>query len=171
MMMTVPIVMDIEASGIGQHSYPIEIGFSQRHGEGWCSLIRPEQGWQYWDQHAEQRHRIPRELLIERGRSSRQVAEAMNNLLSGYTVYTDNWNQDYAWLTRLFDAASMVPEFRLADFREIIFPAQEHVWNATRVQVEDDLNISRRRASNDARILQLTWLRTYDAMCAGLLRH
>lgn len=170
-MMTVPVVIDIEASGHGQHSYPIEIGFSRRHGEGWCSLVRPEPVWLHWDKSAEQKHRIPRELLVERGKTSFQIAQEMNDMLSGLTIYSDGWSQDSAWLTRLFKAAGLNQEFRLADLREIIMPAQVQAWNATRLQVEDDLNISRRRASNDARILQLTWLRTYDAMCAGLLRH
>ena len=77
-MMTVPIVMDIEASGFGAGSYPIEIGFSRRHGEGWCTLIRPEDDWQHWDAHAAQVHRIPREILVERGRPASQVAQHLN---------------------------------------------------------------------------------------------
>ena len=65
--MTVPIILDIEASGFGSGSYPIEIGFSGRHGEGWCSLIRPEAEWTHWDLDAARVHGIPREVLIERG--------------------------------------------------------------------------------------------------------
>jgi len=163
MMMTVPIVMDIEASGFGKNSYPIEVGFSRRHGEGWCTLIRPEDDWNHWDQQAAQVHRIPREILLDRGKPAIVVAEQLNAMLAGYTVYTDGWAHDYVWLARLYDAADRVQQFRLADFREIISPEQAALWQATRIQVEDDLNISRHRASNDARVLQLTWLRTHDA--------
>ena len=162
-MMTVPIVMDIEASGFGAGSYPIEVGFSRRHGEGWCTLIRPELDWQHWDEIAAQIHKIPREILVERGRPVVSVAETLNHNLAGHTVYTDGWAHDYVWLARLFDAAERQPSFRLADFREIISPKQEELWHQTKSQVEIDLNVSRHRASNDARILQLTWLRTYDA--------
>jgi len=162
-MMTVPIVLDIEASGFGAGSYPIEVGFSRRHGEGWCTLVRPENDWQHWDESAAMIHKIPRETLIERGRSVANVAESLNQILAGHTVYTDGWAHDYVWLAKLYDAAEMRPHFRLADFREIISPKQEELWHITKSQIEDDLNISRHRASNDARILQLTWLRTFDA--------
>ena len=162
-MVTVPIVMDIEASGFGAGSYPIEVGFSRRHGEGWCTLIRPEQDWLHWDESAAQIHKIPRETLVERGRSAVSVAENLNQILAGHTVYTDGWAHDYVWLSRLFDAAELSLHFRLADFREIISLKQEEIWHQTKSQVEIDLNVSRHRASNDARILQLTWLRTFDA--------
>ena len=68
----------------------------------------------------------------------------------------------------LYDAADRVPSFRLAELREIISPQQEGLCHATKDQVEEDLHIARLRASNDARILQMTWLRTYDAVrCHG----
>lgn len=162
-MMTVPIVIDFEASGFGKGSYPIEVGFSRRHGEGWCTLIRPEDDWQHWDQHAAKVHHIPREILIERGKSATLVAEQLNAYLGGHTVYTDGWTQDYVWMARLYDAAGRVPSFKLADLREIITPQQESLWHATKEHVTEELNVSRHRASSDARVLQLTWLRTYDA--------
>lgn len=162
-MITVPIVIDFEASGFGKGSYPIEVGFSRRHGEGWCSLIRPESDWDHWDVHAACVHRIPRELLVARGKSPSQVTEQLNLQLTGQTVYTDGWAHDYIWMARLYDVADRVPSFRLADLREIISPQQEALWHSTKKQVQEDLNISRHRASNDARILQMTWLRTYDA--------
>lgn len=167
-MTTVPIVIDFEASGFGKGSYPIEVGFSRRHGEGWCTLIRPESDWLHWDERAAQIHCIPREILIERGKSPSLVTEHLNIHLAGMTVYTDGWTQDYVWMARLYDVAERVPNFHLADLREIISPLQESLWHVTKSQVQEDLNISRHRASNDARVLQMTWLRTYDATrCSG----
>lgn len=162
-MMTVPIVIDFEASGFGKGSYPIEVGFSRRHGEGWCTLIRPEDDWQHWDLQAAEVHHIPREILVERGKSPTLVAEQLNAYLGGHTVYTDGWTQDYVWMARLYDAAERAPSFKLADLREIITPQQESLWHATKDHVMEELNVSRHRASSDARVLQLTWLRTYDA--------
>lgn len=164
LMMTVPIIIDFEASGFGKGSYPIEVGFSGRHGEGWCSLIRPETDWQHWDITAAQVHHIPREILLERGKSTSYVAEQLNCLLHGHKVYSDGWSQDYVWMARLFDAADMVPSFKLADLREIMKPEQEESWHATKECVEKELNLSRHRASSDAKVLQLTWLRTHDAV-------
>jgi hypothetical protein len=162
-MMTVPIIIDFEASGFGKGSYPIEVGFSGRHGEGWCALIRPENDWQHWDLDAAKVHHIPREILVERGKSSAYVAEQLNFFLNGYTVYTDGWGQDYVWMSRLFDAADMVPRFKLADLRGIMSEQQEERWHTTKDNVLKELGIVRHRASSDARVLQLTWLRTYDA--------
>ncbi|MCU6434049.1 hypothetical protein LPB67_09750 [Undibacterium sp. Jales W-56] len=162
-MMTVPIIIDFEASGFGKGSYPIEVGFSGRHGEGWCTLIRPEDDWNHWDLDAAKVHHIPREILVERGRSAIYVADQLNYFLSGYTVYTDGWTQDYVWMARLFDAAQKVPRFKLADLREIISNEQETRWHATKDRVQEELHVSRHRASSDARILQLTWLRTFDS--------
>ncbi len=162
-MMTVPIIIDFEASGFGKGSYPIEVGFSGRHGEGWCSLIRPEGDWDHWDLAAAQIHHIPREILIERGKSSSFVAEQLNFFLNGLTVYTDGWGQDYVWMARIFDAAEMVPRFKLADLREIMSEGQQICWHTTKDDILKELCISRHRASSDARVLQLTWLRTHDA--------
>jgi len=161
-MRTVPIIIDFEASGFGKASYPIEVGFSGRHGEGWCSLIRPENDWEHWDRDASKVHRIPREICIERGRPAGYVAEQLNQLLRGQIVYSDGWMHDYVWLARLYDAANRSPAFKLADLREIISDDQEQVWHATKDQLENELQISRHRASSDARLLQLTWLRTYE---------
>ena len=163
-MMTVPIIIDFEASGFGKGSYPIEVGFSGRHGEGWCALIRPEEDWQHWDAKAAQIHHIPREILVERGRSVTYVAQQLNLFLRNYTVYSDGWTQDYVWLARLYDAANMSPSFKLADLREIMNQDQQDNWHTTKEAVQKELNLNRHRASSDAKVLQLTWLRTYDAL-------
>jgi hypothetical protein len=162
-MISVPIIIDFEASGFGIGSYPIEVGFSGRHGEGWCSLIRPEEDWTHWDPEAANIHRIPREILIERGNTARFVAEQLNFFLKGRTVYTDGWGQDYVWMARLYDAAELSPNFKLADLFEIIEEVQLADWDATKEQVLKELCVARHRASSDARVLQLTWLRTHDA--------
>lgn len=160
--MTVPIIIDFEASGFGQGSYPIEVGFSGRHGEGWCSLIRPEADWTHWDPEAAKVHNIAREILVERGNTAQFVAEQLNFFLGGRTVYTDGWGQDYVWMARLFDAAEIVPKFKLTDLFEIIEDEQMTLWQATKDQITKELCVARHRASSDARVLQLTWLRTYD---------
>lgn len=160
--MTVPIIIAFEASGFGQGSYPIEVGFSGRHGEGWCSLIRPEQDWHHWDVEAAKIHGIPREVLVERGNSPQFVAEQLNFFLADRTVYTDGWGQDYVWMARLFDAAQITPRFKLNDLFEIIDDDQIPNWYLVKEQIAKELCVVRHRASSDARVLQLTWLRTFD---------
>ena len=37
----VPTILDLEASGFGRDSYPIEVGYVLPDGSSFCSLIRP----------------------------------------------------------------------------------------------------------------------------------
>ena len=37
----VPNIIDVEASGFGPHSYPIEVGLALGDGSKFCSLILP----------------------------------------------------------------------------------------------------------------------------------
>ena len=48
------------------------------------------------------------------------MAQAINARLSGLTVYPDGWAHDYSWLGKLFDAADMVPTFRLENLRVLL---------------------------------------------------
>ena len=40
-----PTVLDVEASGFGRNSYPIEIGFVLPDARTFCALIRPLAHW------------------------------------------------------------------------------------------------------------------------------
>ena len=73
---TPPAFLDIEASGFGRDSYPIEIGFVLSDGEAWCTLVRPESGWTHWDPAAEALHGITRDLALRHGRPPVDVARA-----------------------------------------------------------------------------------------------
>lgn len=160
--MTIPIprpFLDIEASGFGARSYPIEIGLVLPDGHPYCTLIKPEPDWQHWDAAAEQVHGITRETLATHGHSAIDVAAELNRHLHGMTVYTDSWYHDFNWLSRLFDAAGCSPKFRLDDVRSVLPPEYLAAWDSTKQQVIVELKLKRHRASNDARILQSTLMR------------
>lgn len=155
-----PTILDIEASGFGRGSYPIEIGFVLADGKGWCTLVRPEPDWLHWDAGAEALHHIPRELALRHGRSAREVAQALNDRLRGQTVYCDGWAHDYAWLARLFEAADLSPAFRLEHLRSLLDDAEAERWpDAKRAVVAEAGPQPRHRASTDARLLQQAVLR------------
>ena len=40
-----PSIIDVEASGFGAASYPIEIGVVRYDGAKWCKLLRPLDDW------------------------------------------------------------------------------------------------------------------------------
>ena len=154
-----PAVMDIEASGFGQSSYPIEIGFVLPDGETYCSLIRPAPGWTHWDAEAERLHRITLETARKHGRDAREVAEVLNERLRGLTLYCDGWAHDYVWLNVLFEAAEMTPSFRLDNLRGLLTEREAAHWEVVKKQVTTEMRLQRHRASSDAKILQRTLIR------------
>jgi len=162
-----PCVLDIEASGFGAGSYPIEVGFVLPDGSAYCSLIVPDAGWTHWDGAAERLHGISRALLQRHGRSAREVARELNQRLEGRSVYCDNWAHDYAWLARLFESADAVPTFRLRHLRELMNEKAAERFDAARAVVERRLRLRRHRASSDARVLQLSVARAWRYGGAG----
>jgi hypothetical protein len=150
-----PTILDIEASGFGRGSYPIEIGFSDGEGGLFCSLVLPEPEWQHWDEAAEALHGISRELLHQHGRPARWMAEQLNTRLRGQTVFCDGWGHDYTWLNRLYDAVEMRPSFRLDDLRKLLSESEAQRWKGVTEAVRDRQQLTRHRASSDARVLQL----------------
>ena len=147
-------MIDIEASGFGRHSYPIEIGYVRDDGQAWCSLIHPADHWQHWDEQAERVHAIPRSMLLQHGRAVAEVARRLNDDLAGRTVYCDGWAHDYAWLGLLFEEAGLVPRFKLESVNRLLDDAGLARLDAERRLAFATLGIGRHRASTDARALQ-----------------
>ena len=158
-----PVVLDMEASGFGRDSYPIEVGFAMPDGRLYCSLIRPVTGWTHWDPAAEALHHISRVNLLRHGRDPTTVCQQLNHQLHGMTVYSDGWANDYSWLGKLYDAAGRVPSFRLDNLRGLLSERQADHWHATKQQVANELHSKRHRASADAQVLQLTLRRLHQA--------
>ena len=155
----IPAIIDIEASGFGRHSYPIEVGVVMEDGARHCYLIHPEDDWTFWDQAAEVVHGIPRRLLLERGQPVAQVGRLLNRLLAGMTVYTDAWSHDLSWLGKLYDAAALPQMFRLESLRALLSDEQAARWHPVKEAVMRDSHLARHRASADALLLQETWKR------------
>ena len=107
--MTALPFIDIEASGFGAGSYPIEVGFILPDGSSYCSLIIPEDDWKHWDSAAEKVHGITRELLFQHGRSSTEVARVMKEAMPKIREYRKSVGDAYSfnWSLRI------EPEFQL----------------------------------------------------------
>ena len=151
-----PAILDIEASGFGLGSYPIEIGLILGDGRSWCSLVRPEPAWQHWDPNAATVHGITREQLSSHGRGAIEVARTLNDWLRGQHVYSDAWAHDYTWLNKLYDAADMTPSFRLDNLRVLLTDDEAARWHQLKMAVASRASLTRHRASSDARLLQMT---------------
>jgi hypothetical protein len=147
-------VLDIEASGFGRASYPIEIGWALADGRTGCMLIRPAPDWTHWDATAEAVHGISQRTLLEHGHEPLAVALRLNAELGGHTVYCDAWGHDYPWLARLYESVDLAPAFKLEPAARLfgdtllgqLDEAHEHAFT--------ELAVTRHRASNDARALQ-----------------
>jgi len=155
----VPAILDIEASGFGRASYPIEIGYILADGSTFCTLVRPAPGWTHWDPSAEAVHHISRAALEHHGRPVNEVARLLNDRLRGQTLYTDAWGHDYAWLSALFEEAGVVPLFRLDSLRKLLTDDEAARWKRAKEQITGEFSVARHRASVDAWLLQQTWLR------------
>jgi hypothetical protein len=110
--------IDLEASGLGPSSFPVELGVAlpERAPDGvWevtlrSWLIRPERSWleraDAWDPVAEQIHGLPLSRLQDEGLPLPQVVEEMDALLAGRTVHADTGRHgsDAGWLTEIAEA-------------------------------------------------------------------
>ncbi|HEY3300881.1 MAG TPA: hypothetical protein VGJ90_08935 [Methylophilaceae bacterium] len=158
--MNSPIVIDVEASGFGAGSYPIEVGYVNEEGKTWCALIAPQDGWVHWDPEAEKLHQVSRETLRRHGKDAAAVAAHLNDVFQNKTVYTDAWMNDFTWMNLLFEVAGMQPHFKLEDLRSVLTDEQQAIWHEEKQAIMDELKLDRHRASTDAKVIQLTWVKT-----------
>ena len=122
--------LDVEASGLGSLSYPIQVGWVDSDGNEDEFLINPNtsrSNWNYWDKYAETNvHGISRERCVNEGLSVYEAARRINNQLRGLRVISDARDYDWGWLLRLFKEAGIDPLFELYDIRDVLFSLREN---------------------------------------------
>ncbi|MCB1756209.1 MAG: hypothetical protein KDJ38_11835 [Gammaproteobacteria bacterium] len=153
----IPCIIDVEASGFGSRSYPIEVGFITPEGERYCSLIQPQPDWTHWDPRAEAIHNISRETLLATGRPAHEVANELNEQLQNTTAYSDGWVVDSPWLNALFAAAGLEMQFTLSPIEAILKEQDLARWDDTKARITLEQTIDRHRASHDAFLIQKTY--------------
>ena len=133
--------IDLEASGLGLGSWPIEVGWCFLTGAADARLIQPAAQWsqEAWDDDAELLHGISRTRLDVEGEPARQIAAHLNSLLAGHQVFSDAPSWDGYWLYRLYDAAKMRQSFELLDYGELFIGAKN-----------DDVERGRKKADSEA---------------------
>lgn len=155
-----PYIIDVEASGLGPDSYPIEVGLAFEPDQRYCTLIRPADHWDHWDRQAESVHKISRENLLKSGRPATEVTFKLNHLLRNKVVFSDAWGVDNPWIIELYAAAGIEKAFSVSALEMILTEQQIDLWVKTRDAVVLDLGLERHRASNDPWIIQETYIRT-----------
>ncbi|MED5326260.1 MAG: exonuclease domain-containing protein, partial [Pseudomonadota bacterium] len=157
---TLPTIIDIEASGFGAASYPIEIGIVRYDGAKWCKLLRPFDSWVHWDRKAESLHGITQQMLQTRGEDPRKVCIELNHLLGNTVVYSDGWVVDNPWLIKLYAAAQIEMSFTCRALEYILSEAQMNQWHDVKNRLARQLDVKRHRASSDALVIQQTYAKT-----------
>lgn len=158
--MNIPAIIDLEASGFGKGSYPIEVAYALLDGsdvKGY--LIRPEADWQHWSDQAQDIHGISKQRLQDEGLPVYEVAQALNQGLKGRVVYSDAWGFDRSWLARLFDAAGVMQQFKLEALSHLLTQEQLENWHVIKDGLWQDLDLERHRAANDVIVLRETYQR------------
>ena len=114
--------IDLEASGLGVSSWPIEVGWCGVEGEATSLLIKPREEWvaQHWDDEAERLHGLSIAELQANGEEPKLVCAALNAALKGKRVFCDAPDWDGFWLYRLFGACNVRQEFSLLAFSSLI---------------------------------------------------
>lgn len=159
---TLPTIIDIEASGFGAASYPIEIGIVRYDGAKWCKLLRPFASWVHWDSQAESLHGISQQMLQARGEDPYKVCVELNNFLGNTIVYSDGWVVDNPWLIKLYAAANVDMSFTCRALEYILTEPQMERWHDVKNSLVAEHNVKRHRASSDAMIIQQTYAKTIE---------
>jgi hypothetical protein len=147
-------VIDIEASGFGRDSYPIEIGIVMADSSEYQTLVRPESGWWHWDKSAEEVHGISRSDLFKYGRSVSQVCRDINHLCSGSVLYSDCWVHDSYWFRRLFDASHIASLVQCKAMEYLLGDEQQQSYQTIKQKLAVRLGLPMHRALNDAVVIQ-----------------
>lgn len=155
--MELPAIIDLEASGFGRGSYPIEVGVKLSDGTVHALLIKPATSWDHWDENAQAIHGISREQLMEQGKTVREVAIFLNDLCRGQTLYSDAWSFDSSWLGRLFDEAEIVQRFKLDTLMRLLTESELARWSDTKDAMAKVLALELHRAANDVQLLSETF--------------
>lgn len=118
-------ILDLEASGLGYGSYPIEAGMALIRGSTqpirtWSRLIRPTALWResglWWPESAAL-HGISLDMLEQEGEPIHVVCDLLNAVLArAAVVVTDAPLYDQDWLDTLFRAGDREQLFTLQDF-------------------------------------------------------
>lgn len=110
-------VIDVEASGLDEESYPIEVGFVLDCGSSFNFLIKPLRKWKHWDNTAQGIHGISQAKLHTDGQKPIDVARKLNEILGGTTIYCDAVYYDTFWIDKLFTDVKLKRKFVIKDIQ------------------------------------------------------
>jgi len=156
----IPSIIDVEASGFGTESYPIEVGVVRDDGARYCKIINPFDDWTHWNNDAAKLHGIERDVLLRKGVCGQQICIELNDFIGTRPVYSDGWVVDSPWLIKLFERSRVPMAFRVSSIEMILKEYQYPLWDQAKEVLISSYKMQRHRASSDALIIQQTYLNT-----------
>ena len=111
-----PCIIDLEASSLGDDSYPIEVAWLESDGSIVSHLIQPHWSWTDWSAKSAALHGITRENIKAHGMEPRQLCGLLADAWAGRMVLSDAPDWDGHWLKRLWQAGGQGdPPWKIAD--------------------------------------------------------
>lgn len=149
-LLTVPPILDFEASSLSDQSYPISVGMLVR-GISYYYLIKPKREWTDWSMDSQGVHRLSRSNIENFGYPVTVVASLIEYTLKKYScVYSDNPYYEEKWARKL----NLEIEFR--DARELLKSDQQEKLRSYATLIMKEKNLIHHCAVHDA--LALSYL-------------
>jgi DNA polymerase III epsilon subunit-like protein len=157
------LIIDIEASGLHQTSFPIEVAWTGPNTLTKSFLIKPDASWAVadWDESAQDIHHISLAHIQRDGVDPKTIIHAFVTDAAGKTIISDGVSFDQNWLRMLFEAAGQPLTATLQDFTSWLGQQAKHMnINPTQLiktlqQFEEDHHPAHRAADDVERLLQL----------------
>lgn len=148
------VMLDVEASGLGHSSYPVEVALASSTGAHANFLIKPTTDWLEqgeWDKNAEKLHGLSQQQLLQHGDNIVSIAQQLNKYLCGKLVLCNDLTFDGFWLTQLFKAANTSVTFYLIDLSALFDYWGEEKARLYKEEYSKMLNTNEHRALPDAK--------------------
>lgn len=149
-----PPVIDVEASGIGRHGYPIEVGYVLSDGRCASLMIRPPAHWTFWSAEAECLHGVSRDRLCRDGLDIPDVCQALDAALGARALLSDAWSYDWGWISLLYAEIGRSPPFVLESVRRMLSEDDIAAWHPELAVARARFQSGRHQAVHDAIAIQ-----------------
>jgi hypothetical protein len=149
------VIIDCEASGLSEKSYPIEIGVAFKD-DSFSFLIKPLDSWNDWDEKSAKIHKIERDELFINGITVYDAAYRLNSQLRGLTVYSDAADFETFWIDKLFSSVGISRNFDIESIYSLNFDPNKYMIAKKDLSLKSVIH----RAENDAIIIRDSILRS-----------
>lgn len=151
-------IIDFEASSLGPQSYPIQVGVIMDDGSTYSAYIKPTpEHWTDWSEQAFSIHNIPRQLLIDVGKTPELVAQELNEFIGKRTVACDGGVYDTHWANALYEVTSCTRSWEITSIYKFQCLLNSGLsWQDYKqfYASSDQLNLTEHDALDDAKLIQ-----------------